>query len=94
MTGLKPCPFCGGMNLHIFFGDTDREDNPTDPRVKCDDCHMIVRFTDRERRMNGTSETIIKAWNRRIDAQTDIVDQKRSKLIEYAEWWDKWRVNE
>lgn len=56
---LKPCPFCGGMNIKI---------DKCSKRVRCGDCFatsgIITRYMT-----NGVSheEAAIKAWNERCD---------------------------
>lgn len=49
---LKPCPFCGGKNIHIWDIST--------PYVSCDDC-----FTNTA--CGETKEEAIKNWNGRAD---------------------------
>lgn len=56
MTKLKPCPFCGGTDLHLksfFGGGADA--------VICYDCLAI--FSQQE---ITCEEDLVEAWNRRV----------------------------
>ena len=54
---LKPCPFCGGTDLHLrsFF-------SPDSDIIVCYDC--LATFSQQEL---TCEEDLIKAWNRRPD---------------------------
>ena len=57
MNELKPCPFCGGTDLHfrsVFAPDSDV--------IICYDC--LASFSQQEL---TCEEDLIKAWNRRPD---------------------------
>ena len=57
MEKLKPCPFCGGTDLHfrsVFAPDADI--------IVCYDC--LTTFSQQEL---TCEEDLIKAWNRRPD---------------------------
>lgn len=49
---LKPCPFCGGMNIHIWDIST--------PWVSCNDCLANTACA-------LTKEEAIRIWNRRVN---------------------------
>lgn len=53
---LKPCPFCGGKNIHIW--------NTNTPYVQCYDCLASTAC-------GNTNEEAIKIWNRRADDGKD-----------------------
>ena len=55
MTELKPCPFCGGTDIHIV------ENGPDGFSITCKDCNAWVDniFEDM------TKEQAIELWNRR-----------------------------
>ena len=64
MAELKPCPFCGGTNIHI-----ESWNDPTDEMgsyVCCYDC--LASFWQQEA---CCQEDTIAAWNRRYDPEVD-----------------------
>ena len=59
MGDLKPCPFCGGENVHLdkaysYFRDIV---------IYCEDCDMVFTLDD----CNTTEQEVIEAWNRRVE---------------------------
>ena len=54
---LKPCPFCGGTDLHLEYFSGWRTDV-----IVCSDC--IATFFQQE---ITCEEDLIKAWNRRVN---------------------------
>ena len=60
MIELKPCPFCGGTDLHLeFFSGCEAD------AIVCYDC--LATFSQQE---ITCEEDLIKAWNRRADDET------------------------
>ena len=60
---LKPCPFCGSTDLHLYYDNVDDRCNPFDPCVRCNGCRTIFKFFYNE--LGGLGD-IQKAWNRRV----------------------------
>lgn len=52
MEELKPCPFCGGKNIHIWKISV--------PFVSCDDCLASTSCVP-------TEKEAIERWNRRVN---------------------------
>ena len=59
MEGLKPCPFCGGTNIHVEY-EIDDFGNEKWSYICCYDC--LASFFQQEAICD---EDNIKAWNRR-----------------------------
>ena len=57
MEELKPCPFCGGRNIHIEHMD----DEEPYTYICCYDC--LASFWQQEA---VCEEDNVKAWNRRV----------------------------
>lgn len=57
MTELRPCPFCGGTDIHIV------ENGPDGFSITCKDCNVWVDniFEDM------TEEQAIEQWNKRYN---------------------------
>lgn len=63
MNDLKPCPFCGGKARLFVNGGV---------RVICSKCYASTKIlTDNMEYESNTVETVIKAWNRRVDHDTN-----------------------
>jgi len=60
---LKPCPFCGNTNLHLYYYDVDDRCNPFDPCVRCDNCRTVFKFHNGL----GDLDDILKVWNGRVE---------------------------
>ena len=59
MADLKSCPFCGGK-ARLFVGDG--------VRVICTKCHVgTMSLTDNMEYEINAVETVVEAWNRRVD---------------------------
>ena len=57
---LKPCPFCGGTNIHVEY-EQDDFGNETGSYILCYDC--LASFFQQEA---CDAEDNVKAWNRRV----------------------------
>ena len=60
MSDLKPCPFCGGTNIHVE-SEIDDFGNETWSYICCYDC--LSSFFHQEA---CCEEDNIRAWNRRV----------------------------
>lgn len=77
---LKPCPFCGGMNLYYAAGRYSA--------VECSDCGAKVVGAFR------TEEEAAEAWNRRVQltftsatmADSDRLRQQQPQG-QIPQWW-------
>lgn len=65
---LKPCPFCGSSNIHVYYFDVNSRGDPYDPVVRCDVCNTVLKFRDTitDDRRYCTMDDIIEIWNRRV----------------------------
>jgi len=60
MSELKPCPFCGGTDLEVWFGGIFR---PTTHVIHCNTCELETGIgTDQKQ----SKESLVAAWNRRV----------------------------
>jgi Lar family restriction alleviation protein len=65
---LKPCPFCGGTNIHIPVHD----DGSIFGWVQCLTCEcdgplISEIYVENKRHTAATKEKIIEAWNKRYE---------------------------
>ena len=65
MADLRPCPFCGGTNIHIEY-ETDDYGNETWTYICCYGC--LSSFFQQEA---CCDEDNVKAWNRRANSESD-----------------------
>ena len=55
MTDLKPCPFCSADSCELAV-----KEDEIGPYIYCACCDAVYTIA------NGTTEQIIKGWNRRV----------------------------
>lgn len=55
---LKPCPFCGAINIFIFISPT-----ASFTRISCSTCPAEIKILSNGK--NSTSRDAKLAWNRR-----------------------------
>jgi Lar family restriction alleviation protein len=57
---LKPCPFCGGVDIRIESEDIGMNEPVIDYEIFCMNCNSVAAHG-----CCRTEEAAIKAWNRR-----------------------------
>ena len=64
MDGLKPCPFCGGHDVHAVHAEEHRNEygEVDGGIIVCFDC--LASFYQQEA---TCQEDLVKAWNRRVN---------------------------
>ena len=59
-TEIKPCPFCGGVDIDYFDTDFGRDNEPYSYVIRCKDCNANVYAK------GGDLDDAIELWNRRV----------------------------
>jgi Lar family restriction alleviation protein len=62
---IKPCPFCGGVNIEVRMSTEDREGIPT--TLYCDDCGASGPWTYCGKDPVIDKPKLIELWNQRIN---------------------------
>ena len=73
---LKPCPFCGSLDVHIVEFSTmitpDNEFVDVKPglQIECSNCRLACFYylLDEDETFEHERAILIKAWNRRVQS--------------------------
>ena len=71
---LKPCPFCGSLDVHIveftsmLTPDNDFVDVKKGLQIECSKCHLacLLYLLDDDETFEHERAILIDAWNRRV----------------------------